>query len=216
MQQGLQKAGRLLGGAAALLFLAHCGGDTSPPGPQTSDTPAPVPVPCEVGTRELTFAPAADTYVEAGQSASYGASRKLVADSASERVAYLRFDVAGVQGTVKHAELRLYAIDPSIRGPSLYPVDPRWDEGAVTWTQPPSVTGPKLADAGPVPDESWVVYDVTEAVRADGPYGFGLFTTSRDGVDFASREHPRAELRPQLRVTMEWTTGDCTGGTPAP
>lgn len=215
MQHELQKAGCLLGGAAALLLLTHCGGGAGPSGPQTSDTPAPAPT-CEAGSSELSFAPAADTYVEAGQTASYGASRKLVADSASERAAYLRFDVAGLRGTVKHAELRLYAIDPSTHGPALFPVDARWDESAVTWAQHPHVTGPKLADAGAVPDGSWVVYDVTEAVRAEGPYGFGLFTTSRDGVDFASREYPRAELRPQLRVTVEWTAGDCASEGRAP
>jgi hypothetical protein len=215
MQQSLQKAGGLLGRALALLLLTHCGGGAGSGGPELSDTPAPSTT-CQPGMTEWAFEPVADTYVEAGQTAFYGSARKLVADSASERSAFLRFEVAGLRGTVRHAELRLYAIDPSVHGPSLYPVATDWDEDSVTAARPPRVTGPKLADVGEVPDESWVAYDVTAAVRADGAYGFGLFTTSRDGVDFASREYPRAELRPQLRVTAEVTAGDCASGGGAP
>jgi len=165
------------------------------------------------GLREetLDFEPVADTYVEAHQEASFGAARKLVADSVSERTAYLRFSVGGLPGPVKRAELRLFAIDPSTDGPELYPVDTGWDEHAVTSRQPPPVTGALLADVGPVADESWVTYDVTARVRGEGAYGFGLFTDSRDGVDFASREHPRAELRPRLAVTVQVTVSDCGG-----
>lgn len=203
---------------AALLLLTHCGESGKEEAPPAPEQPVTVEPPCQgASLREETLdvAPAADTYVEADQQGAYGAARKLVADSASERAAYLRFTLAGLPGPVKHAELRLYAIDPSTDGPALYPVDTDWDEATVTSRQPPAVTGALLADVGPVADESWVAYDVTAAVRGDGVYGFGLFTRSRDGVDFASREHPRAELRPRLTVTVEVTGSDC-GGTSAP
>lgn len=216
MQPRLRNVGKALAGAAALLLLTHCGGE---PGqvPDAPEQPAAEP-PCQLaGLREATLdvEPVADTYVEAEQQESFGAARKLVADSASERAAYLRFSLGGLPGPVKRAELRLFALDPSIDGPALYPVDTGWAEGAVTSRAPPPVTGPLVADVGAVADGSWVAYDVTALVRGNGAYGFGLFTHSRDGVDFASREHPRAELRPRLAVTVEVTGGDC-GGTPAP
>jgi hypothetical protein len=217
MQPRVHKAWRALGGAAALVLLTHCGGDPEPmaPGPEQ---PAAVEPPCQAsGLREETLdvEPEADTYVEALQQEAFGGARKLVADSASERAAYLRFSLGGLRGPVKRAELRLFAIDPSTDGPELYPVDTGWEEGVVTSRQPPAVTGALAADVGPVADESWVTYDVTALVRGSGAYGFGLFTHSRDGVDFASREHPRPELRPRLAVTVEVTGSDC-GGPPAP
>lgn len=213
MQPRLRKAGRALGGALALVLLTHCGDSGPGPTPAEPELPANGP-PCQVaGLRDETLdvEPEADTYVEAQQEGAYGGARKLVADSASERAAYLRFSLAALPGPVKRAELRLFAIDPSTDGPALYPVDTAWDEGAVTSRQPPAVTGPLAADVGPVADEQWVAYDVTALVRGDGVYGFGLFTRSRDGVDFASREHPRAELRPRLAVTVEVTGSDCAG-----
>jgi hypothetical protein len=203
---------------AALLLLARC---ASGDAPETSEAEVEPPVTSECqkpanGEQVLDFEPVADTYVESHQVVSYGDARKLVADSASERAAYLRFALAGLPGPVKRAELRLYAIDPSIDGPALYPAAAGWEEAAVSWQRAPEVTGAMLADVGAVEDQSWVAYDVTAHVRAAGAYGFGLFTTSRDGVDFISREHPSEALRPRLSVTVDVTGSGCGGGGGAP
>jgi hypothetical protein len=60
---------------------------------------------------------------------------------------------------------------------------------------------------GLVPNGSWVEYDVTAAVAGAGPQGFALVTESRNGVDFASKEHARQELAPRLVLTVEAPTG---------
>jgi hypothetical protein len=202
----------------ALLLLARCAEGGTPEAEPVPETHASPPMTSGCGTpaggeQVLDFEPVADTYVEAHQVEGYGGARTLVADSASERAAYLRFALAGLPGPVKRAELRLYALDASGDGPALYPANAHWEEAAVSWQRAPEVTGAMLADVGPVEKGSWVAYDVTAAVRAEGAYGFGLFTTSRDGVDFPSRESPRAELRPRLSVTVA-VTGSVCGGAP--
>lgn len=163
------------------------------------------------GLRELAFQPTVDAYVvedEGGRVVDH--ERKLVADNFSRRSAFLRFDIARLPGPVVGATLRLYALDGSTDGPKLYPATVHWTEDSLTWEQRPLLAEAPLGDVGLVPNGSWVEYDVTAAVKGTGSYGFALVTESRNGVDFASKEHARKELAPRLVLTVDAPSGsDC-------
>jgi hypothetical protein len=165
--------------------------------------------------RELALEPASDSYVDEGRDDTlHGTERKLVADNLSRRSAFLRFEVPGLPGPVLQASLRLYALDGSTDGPKLYPATTDWSEDTLTGSQLPALTGGPLGDVGLVPHGSWVEYDVTSRVTGTGPYGFALVTESRDGVDFASKEHVRMKWAPRLVLTVEAPAGSDCGSTP--
>ena len=54
-----------------------------------------------------------------------------------------------------------------------------------------------MSDAGPIAAGTWVELDVTSIVRGNGTFGFRLYPTSSNGVEFESLQgaHP-----PQLIV----------------
>jgi hypothetical protein len=201
MKQGVRWGGRVVTGLAALVLLARCGGDTATgelgEGSHCQDTTL-------FGVRLLACGPAADAYAEEGlPQTNYGGSRKLVADNLNRRAAFLRFEVPEFPAPVRRATLRLYALDGSTDGPALYRASTDWSEDSLSWEQAPLLTGSPLGDVGAVPNHSWVEYDVTAAVTGPGTYGFALVTESRNGVDFASKEHAHKEWAPRLVLTLE-------------
>ncbi|REG29823.1 hypothetical protein ATI61_107520 [Archangium gephyra] len=201
MKQGVRWGVRGVLGCAALVLLARCGGDTSTGelevGPGCQEALA-------QGTRMLACGATADAYAEEGLAqTNYGGSRKLVADNLNRRAVFLRFEVPELPAPVVRATLRLYAMDGSSDGPKLYRASTDWSEDSLTWEHAPSLTGEPLGDVDGVPHHSWVEYDVTAAVTASGAYGFALVTESRNGVDFASKEHTRGEWAPRLLLTLE-------------
>ncbi len=197
MKQGVRRGSGVVAGFALLALLTGCGdeGGTDAAGGK-----------CEraAGPRTLSLAPAADAYVqeELGM-AVHGGERKLVADNLSRRSAFLRFEVAGLPGPVLDARLHLYAMDGSTDGPKLYAATADWSEDASTWERSPTLVGEPLGDVGDVPNGSWVEYDVTSTVKGVGTYGFGLVTESRNGVDFASKEHVHSTWAPRLMLTVD-------------
>jgi hypothetical protein len=198
MKQDVRWGVRGVTGWAALVLLAGCGGETPVNGAEECQKSS------GLERRELALAPTEDSYVEEGQDQTvFGADRKLVADNLSRRSAFLRFDVPALPGPVLHASLRLFALDGSTDGPKLYPATTDWGEDTLTSSQVPTLTGEALGDLGEVPHRSWVEFDVTSAVKDSGPYGFALINESRNGVDFASKEHPRFLWMPRLVLTVE-------------
>ncbi|HYO68767.1 MAG TPA: DNRLRE domain-containing protein [Archangium sp.] len=211
MTQGVRWGVRGVAGCAALLLLARCGGET--PSGAAGNTR------CQESSalepRQVYVAPTDDAYVEEGQEQPlFGAERKLVADNLSRRSAFLRFEVPALPGPVRQATLRLYALDGSTDGPKLYPATTDWSEARLTWSQRPSVTGGPLGDAGEVPHGSWVEYDVTSFVTGSGPSGFALINESRNGVDFASREHVRLKWAPRLVLSVDAPASEDCAATP--
>ena len=202
MKQGVRWGSRVVAGWALGVVLAGCGAASEPEDPE-----------CRMyaGLRELAFQPKMDAYVvedEGGRVV--GTERKLVADNLSRRSAFLRFDIAKLPGPVLRATLRLYALDGSTDGPKLYPATVHWSEDDLTWEQNTSLAEAPLGDVDLVPHGSWVEYDVTSAVKGTGIHGFALVTESRNGVDFASKEHARKELAPRLVLTVDAPAGsDC-------
>ena len=141
----------------------------------------------------LTFAPVADAQVaEDNPDFTYGTKPELLVKGGTdpEVASYLRFDVSGVSAPVQRATLRLWVRDKggAQDGPAVSATDATWTETDLTWNTRPAPRGDVLADTGKVASNTWVEYDVTAAVRGDGPIAFVLVAQSADGAIFHSRE----------------------------
>ena len=120
---------------------AAFGGETDASPATRTWTVVPVPPP---PPQPVTVGPEADARVVQGSpNANFGAQSALEADNSPLVESYLRFNVAGVSGTVTRARLRLYATDPTGNGPALYRADPTaiWTEAGITWNTKPARTG---------------------------------------------------------------------------
>lgn len=136
-----------------------------------------------------------------------GAGALRVDGGAGTRVeSLLSFGVTGIAGPVDSARLRVYATSGTVDGPAIRTVGSGWTESTATWNNTRSLVagaGPVLDDEAGVAAGSWVEYDVTSAVQADGSYSFWLSSASTDGIDLSSRE--ASANRPQLVVSYRST-----------
>ena len=170
-----------------------------------------------------TFSAEADTYVsEDAPSKSFGASTQLVVDGAPVRRTFVRFAVAGLSAPVVSATLRLRVADVSgsaslVGGTVRSMSDTTWDEGTVTWSDPPVADGPTLGQLGRAATGAWVDLDVTAAVPDEGSYGFEVSMVADDSAIYDSRES--ASGGPQLVVvssTSSTTSSSSSTTTTAP
>jgi hypothetical protein len=154
----------------------------------------------------------ADARVDASApDTNHGDTTRLRMDGAPEAETYLRFSFVGLGGEVNNAKLRLYATSASRGVPQVWPVENGWSESTITWNNRPLHRGPPLMTALPVQDESWVEFDVTGSIQADGTFSFAVGTDAADGASFVSRNSILETLRPVLYVVTE--PSDCTPGT---
>ncbi|HMB24199.1 MAG: DNRLRE domain-containing protein [Chloroflexota bacterium] len=113
---------------------------------------------------------------------------------------YIRFNISGISDVVQSARLRLYSTtDSSQDGPALYASDNTWVEKELTWNNRPKHLGSVIDDKGLTKRYSWIDYDVTSLITANGVYSFALVGESNDGVRFSSRESSNG---PQLIITL--------------
>ena len=170
---------------------------------QPTATPTATPPASSSGT--VTFAADADARVEQEEPTdNYGTSGTLrieASDPGDDAAieSYLRFTVAGLQGPVQQAKLRLYATTNGTSvGSEVYGVTGTWTETGITWNTRPSRGSTPLATSGGVSAGSWVEYDVTSLVTGNGSVSFALVAPSDDGVSFSSRE---GATLPELVIT---------------
>jgi len=153
----------------------------------------------------VVFAAAADArVVEAKPGSNFGNSSSLRTDGGSDPdvESYLRFDVSVVSGSIQHAVLRVFAYNATIDGPAVYETGNGWVETGITWNTRPARTTGGIDDEGQIVAGTWVEYDVTSLVSGNGTFSFVLATSSRDSVDFYSRNSNQTPLQPQLAVTV--------------
>ncbi len=220
---------RGLGLLAALVLLTHCAQqpepqpaeappaqDVSPPPVAGDDDAGPEVLPPEPTVHTLTFGATADATTRlASPDTAFGGEPTLqvrrsatLESYAIEAAANLRFEPAGLQGTVTRAVLRLYVLEGSPDGAVLGLVPPDWDEATLAARFRWDDYAP-LGHTGPVERGTWVELDVTAVVGGDGALDvalepdFGSRSTTGRALVFASREHPSPELRPQLVVTAD-------------
>ncbi|MFQ5605996.1 MAG: DNRLRE domain-containing protein, partial [bacterium] len=102
------------------------------------------------------------------------------------QIAYFKFNVTGVSGSVTRATLRLFVTDGSDDGGSVYLVSNNykngaaWKEAGLDWTNAPEINTAAINTAGAVSAGSVVEYDVTAAVAGIGEYSFAVRNFSGD------------------------------------
>ena len=172
--------------------------------PATTTTPTPTPTAGSPNT--LTFITVADArVVQTSPTTNYGTSTNIQADgdAGAAQNSFIRFNVSGISGTVQNVKLRVYCTtNATANGPASYLADSNWVEsgaGGVSWDTQPALLSAATDNKGAIAVSSWVEYDVTALVTADGTYTFALVADSNDGVTFSSREGGTA---PQLVVTL--------------
>lgn len=163
---------------------------------------APEPSPAAPGERAFTFVADADGWVGEEQPAdSHGSARELRSDAWPVQWAYLRFTVAGVTASgapLARATLRLFALDGTLRAPSLHAAGVEWSEQSLSWSTRPLLASDRVHGPRTVRGGEWFDYDVTALVKGDGPVAFALVPESTDGLVIASRE---TEHAPRLIVS---------------
>jgi len=154
----------------------------------------------------LTFTTVADArVVQTSPTTNYGTSTNIQADgdAGAAQTSFIRFSVSGISGTIQSVKLRVYCTtNGTVNGPASYLADSNWVEsgsGGVTWDTQPGLLSGASDNKAAIAADSWVEYDVTALVTANGTYSFALVADGNDGVTFSSREGTNA---PQLVVTL--------------
>ena len=151
----------------------------------------PVPLPA--------FNPIADARVaQSTPTTNFGTSALRTDAGSTVTDTHLKFQVAGITGTVTSAKVRLWATSGTVDGPAIQACDNTWTEGAVTWNTRPAATSGVTDDKAAIASGAYVEWDVTSLVTSDGTFSFRLSQPSNDGVDFLSRES--ASNKPQLVI----------------
>ena len=150
----------------------------------------------------LTFTPVADSYVAGDQpSVNYGTATKLRADASPDIRSYLRFDVAGLAGSVVKATLVTSPTSASTAGYEVRRVsDTTWGERTITYSNAPALaSGLPLGSSLPFAAGATPTVDVTPAISGNGLVSLALATPSFTALSVASREAGAASA-PQLVI----------------
>jgi hypothetical protein len=152
----------------------------------------------------VNFTPVADSYINSSSPTSnYGTSNTLYVDGSPTVRSYLRFNVAGVSGTVSKVTLRIYANSKSTSGILAYRVaDTTWGETTITYNNAPAL-GTVLGTSAAVSAVGWVTVDVTPALSGNGLVSLAVITAGSTAINMSARES--GANAPQLVV--DTTTG---------
>jgi hypothetical protein len=167
----------------------------------TDPSPATASWTVDLSEQTVTLNPTADSEVDAASpTANFGTAKSITVDNTPLDDGFLKFSVTGITGAVLDARLRVFLSDGSLDGPAVYAADSTWTETGITWNNRPSRTSGVLDDLTDVTANTWMEYNVTPAVTANGTYAFDVAGTSADGVVFNSRDNPKN--KPQLVLTV--------------
>ena len=167
-------------------------------------TQSPTPEP----STSYTFTAEADTTLLSNRPTSnFGLSSQLSTDASPEMWSLLRFNVAGLPGSVTSATLRVFTSNDSTPGLIASSVaDNSWGETAVTYSTAP-IIGSQLNSSGSISAGTWVEIDVTSHISGDGLFSLALTSTDASRISLNSRETANP---PELMVNV------ALGPTPTP
>ena len=155
---------------------------------------------------QLTFTAVADARVsQASPATNYGNATTLMAESSSgaTQTSFIRFHASGIDGPVQSARLRVFCpTNGTTNGPAAYLANSNWTESGtsgINWNNQPALESGAFDNKGAIAANSWVEYDVTALITANGTYTFALVADSSDRVVLSSRE---GTMPPQLVVTL--------------
>ena len=171
---------------------------SSAPTPAPTAAPTPTPAPAGDG---IVLAPSEDAKIKStSPNGTYRTTDLWL--KTNERASLLKFDLGNLpSGTIDRAVVRLYVLDASKVGGTLYRTGSDWTEATVSWNTQPAVVGDALSNNGRTVKGEYVDFDVTAAVRDGGTVSFLLTDGGIDSAVYASRE-AGADHSPQLVITL--------------
>ena len=157
----------------------------------------------------LTFNPIDDAYVRSTDPIdNFGGENELRVRSSSDlqTVAYLKFNVNGLSGSVQSAKVRLYVMNGGNDAGSIYPTSnnyltepTEWEELSLNWSNAPIVAGSALSTLTTATNGAWVEFDVTAAITGNGVFSFAIKNGTDDRISYGAKE---SNNPPQLVVQM--------------
>ncbi|MAU00440.1 MAG: hypothetical protein CL608_25135 [Anaerolineaceae bacterium] len=156
---------------------------TNTPTATATVTASPTPGP---GGSTFTFTSSDDAIVLSNRpTSSYGAATILSTDDAPDIRSYLKFNVAGLDGSVASATLRVFVTTAAAPFEVAEVADNGWSQGSITYNTAPA-TGAAINDSGAI-NSGWVEIDVTSAISGDGTFSLALLAngTGRNLFDSA-------------------------------
>lgn len=173
------------------------GGPTPTPPPGPTNTPAPpTPTPGPGGST-FTFNTADDALVLANRpTANYGTATILGTDDVPNVASFLKFNVAGLNGPVASATLRVYVTSGNIAFNVAQVADNTWTEGSITYNNAPA-SGAVVNGSGTFGSGTWVEINVTSYISGNGTFSLALLPNGLGRNLFSSAEGANA---PELVV----------------
>ncbi|MCB8949696.1 MAG: DNRLRE domain-containing protein [Ardenticatenaceae bacterium] len=165
-----------------------------PPTPTNTPVP-PTPTPGPGGST-FTFNVSDDAILLANRpTTNYGTASILGTDDAPDILSLLKFNVAGLDGTVASATLRVYVTSGAAAFDVAQVADNSWTEGSVTYSNAPAA-GAVINNSGAV-GAGWIEVDVTSYISGDGTFSLALLSEASGRNLFSSDEGANA---PELVV----------------
>src|SRR5262245_11091571 len=101
------------------------------------------------------FVPVADAPVKSTYpDDNFGRKKKLRTDGKPIQLSFLRFQIAGITGSITRVELRIYAVRGNPDGFQVNEVLTDWDESTITFNNQPALAG-EIGSSAAVADEAW-------------------------------------------------------------
>ena len=144
---------------------------------------------------ELIFEPVADTYVNSRRPNDNFGSQNVIDIGGyvgePSKIAYLRFDVTGLVGTVQSASIQFLCENNGKVGDIYKISDNSWNEGVVTFNSSPAIDGAILDSGGTseVQIGAMAEYDVSAGIAGNGLHSFAIVSTYDNAVRYYSREN---------------------------
>ena len=160
-----------------------------PPTPTATATSSPTPTATATsgpGGSTFTFTTSDDAIVLSNRPTSnYGMATILVTDNAPDILSYLKFNVAGLDGSVASATLRVFVTTAVAPFDVAEVADNGWSQGSITYNTAPA-TGAVINGSGAI-SSGWVEIDVTSYINGDGTFSLALLAdgTGRNLIDSA-------------------------------
>lgn len=162
------------------------------------------------------FTVVADTYANRGEpGTNFGGDADIrvgaEANGDPSRISYLRFNVAGLTGTVMSAKVHLQVMNNGGGGGIRKVSDNTWGELTLNWNNKPVHELAVLSSIGMVSVDQMVIFDVTAAVSGNGVRSFAMVSNVEDGSGYFTKES--GEMKPYLEV-IQGTAPVDDAGTP--
>ncbi len=161
-----------------------------PPTPTNTATPtatataSPTPGP---GGSTFTFTASDDAIVLSNRPTSnYGGATILSTDDFPDIRSYLKFNVAGLDGSVASATLRVFVTTAAAPFNVAEVADNGWSQGSITYNTAPAA-GAIINNSGAI-SAGWVEIDVTSAISGDGTFSLVLLADGSGRNLFNSTE----------------------------